>query len=337
MMSMMLKSQLQSEEMIKQVSERLDQLSGHNKMLENQIANQASTSSTRVTGKLPARPKNLREHVNEIVTRSGKILGEPSLPIDTSIASKIVDVEIEEKLEEGEVRPAALKPNQQVPSYGNFLRDILAKKRKFGEHEIVAMTQEYQALSHDEGRNLRKHRDPGKFTIPCVIRGCTIKRSFYDLGAIVNIMPLSLCQKLKLRDSQPVQLTLQFADQFTRSPIGIFEDVPVRVDKYFVPCDFIVIDVQENSDVPIILGRPFLATTGTITDARKGSMIFYFGEEKVEFDVHGEPKSHNVENCSMVNSKPFVHLDPSFEIAHKKHVNWNNFFGVEVNLADQPG
>ncbi|XP_019170955.1 PREDICTED: uncharacterized protein LOC109166457 [Ipomoea nil] len=317
MMCMLLKSQLQSEERIDQVNERLDQLSAHNNMLENQLANQASTSSTKVTGKLPACTENPIAHVNAIVTRTGKILSELSLPIETSIPNKIVDVEIEEKLDEEEVEPAILKPNpqvrdemekpvrryeppfpfpqkfqkqvkesrwkkflevveslkvsmplldllSQVPSYGKFLRDILAKKRKYGEQEMIAMAQEYRALTPGIGKPLRKHRDLGKFTIPCVIGGRLIKRSLYDLGSNVNVMPLSLCQNLNLRVPQPTQLTLQFVDQSSRSPIGIIEDVLVRVDKCFVPCDFIVIDVQENPNVPIILGRPFLATTGAV-------------------------------------------------------------------------
>ncbi|XP_019183936.1 PREDICTED: uncharacterized protein LOC109178838 [Ipomoea nil] len=243
-----------SEERFKQVIERLDQLSAHNKMLENQLANQASTSSTKVTGKLTAYPENPRD--------------------------KIDDVEIEEKLEEEEVEQAALKTNQQdhdeeeklvrmyepsllisqkfqkqvkdsrwkkfldmvenlkvliplldllsqVPSYGKFFRDIFTKKRKFGDHEMIVMAQEYRALTREEGKSLSKHRDPRRFMIPCVICGRTIKRSICDLGASVNAMPLSLCIKLNLGDPQLVQLILQFIDQFTRSPIGTLEDVPM--------------------------------------------------------------------------------------------------------------
>ncbi|XP_019189399.1 PREDICTED: uncharacterized protein LOC109183791 [Ipomoea nil] len=286
MMSMLLISQLQSEEGIKQVTGRLDQLSTHNTMLENQLANQASTSCTKVTGKLPACPENPREHVNAIVTRSGNVLGEPSLPIKTSTSNKSVDVEIEEKLEEEEVEPAVLTPKSQshdeveklvrmyeppllpfpqkfqkqvkekVPSHGKFLMDILAKKKKFGDHEMVAMAQEYRALARSENRSILKHRDLGRFTIPCFIGGHMIKRSLCDLGASVNVMPLSLCKKLNLGEPKPIQLTLTFADQSTTSPIGILEDVPVWVDTYCVPCDFIVIDASKNPDVPIILGRP---------------------------------------------------------------------------------
>ncbi|XP_031105129.1 uncharacterized protein LOC116010011 [Ipomoea triloba] len=298
MMEMMVKSQLQSEERFRQVTERLDQLSAHNKMLENQLANQASTSSTKVTGKLPACPENSREHVNAIVTRSGKKLEEPPLPVDKPMPSKIIDVEIEEKLEEEEANPPVLnsshqghendereKPERkyvpplpfpqkfqrqakdsrwkkfldivenlkvsiplldlltQTPSYGKFLREILSKKRKFGDQEMIAMTQEYWALTREEGRFPTKLRDPGIFTIPCVIGGSTINRSLCDLGVSVNVMPLSLCKKLNLGEPQPVELTLQFADRSTKNPIGILEDVLVRVDKYFVPCDFVVMDI----------------------------------------------------------------------------------------------
>ncbi|XP_019190602.1 PREDICTED: uncharacterized protein LOC109185059 [Ipomoea nil] len=172
-----------------------------------------------------------------------------------------------------------------VPSYGKLLREILSKKRKFGDQEMIAMTKEYQARTHEEEKFPTKHRDPGKFTIPCVIGGSTINRSLCDLGASVNIMPLSLCKKLNLEEPQPVQFTLQFADPSTKSPIGILEDVLVRVNKYFVPCDFVVMDIREDPNIPIILGRPFLATTGAIIYARKGSKIFNFGEEKAAFNV----------------------------------------------------
>ncbi|XP_031116629.1 uncharacterized protein LOC116020285 [Ipomoea triloba] len=92
MMEMMVKPQLQSDEKFRQVTERLDQLSANNKMLENQIANQASTSSTKVTGKLPACPENPREHMNAITTRSGKQLEGPPLPTSDQVLKKKPEV-----------------------------------------------------------------------------------------------------------------------------------------------------------------------------------------------------------------------------------------------------
>ncbi|XP_031108668.1 uncharacterized protein LOC116013158 [Ipomoea triloba] len=356
MMEMMFKSQMKSDERFRQLTEKLDQLGAHNKMLERQIANQASTSSTQVTGKLPAYPENPREHVNAIITRSGKELEEPSFQIEKPMPRGRSNGEIEEEVEKEEATPPTSIPNQrvhnkddgvkperkyvpplpfpqkfqcqakesrwkkflnlvenlnvsiplldlltQVPSYGKFLREILSRKRKLGTQEMIAMTQEYRTLIHDEGKFPTKLRDPGSFTIPCVIGGFTINRSLCDLGAGVNVMPLSLCKRLNLGEPKPVQLTLEFADRSTKSPIGILEDVPVRVDKYFVPCDFVVMDIREDPYIPIILGRPFLATTGAIIDARKGSIIFDFGEEKVAFNVFDEPKSPFVEKCYRVD------------------------------------
>ncbi|VFQ97182.1 unnamed protein product, partial [Cuscuta campestris] len=76
----LLKSQLAQAETLKKISEELTQLRAHNRMLENQISSQASTSSTKVTGKLPACPENPREQMNAITTRSGKQIQSPSLP-----------------------------------------------------------------------------------------------------------------------------------------------------------------------------------------------------------------------------------------------------------------
>jgi len=75
-------------------------------------------------------------------------------------------------------------------------------------------------------------------------------------------MPLSLCKKLQLRDLMPAHLTIQLADCSTRQPVGILEDVPIQVGKFLIPCDFIVLDMDEDFPTPLILGRPFLATAG---------------------------------------------------------------------------
>ncbi|XP_031095165.1 uncharacterized protein LOC115999457 [Ipomoea triloba] len=182
------------------------------------------------------------------------------------------------------------------------------------------MTQEYRALAREEGKFPTKHRDPGRFTIPCVVGGSTINRSLCDLGASVNIMPLSLCKKLNLGEPQPVQFTLQFADRSTKSPIGILEDVPIRVDKYFVPCDFVVMDIREDPYTPIISRRPFLATTGAIIDAWKGSMIFDFGEEKVAFNVLEDPNSRVIERCYKADVMGSKTRDGDANFAHMEKV-----------------
>ena len=80
-------------------------------------------------------------------------------------------------------------------------------------------------------------------------------------------MPLSICKKLQMGDLKPTTISLQLADRSVKYPMGILEDVPLQVDKCFIPCDFVVMEMEEDSRIPIILGRPFLATAGAIIDA----------------------------------------------------------------------
>ena len=101
-----------------------------------------------------------------------------------------------------------------------------------------------------------------------------IEITLCNLGASVSLMPLFLCKKLQLRDLTPTSLTIQLASCSTRQPIGILEDVPVQVDKFLVPCDFIVLDIDEDVPTPLILGRPFLAAAGAVIDLPTGTITF---------------------------------------------------------------
>ena len=106
----------------------------------------------------------------------------------------------------------------------------------------------------------QKLKDLGSFTIPCTIGSLNVTRALCDLGASINLMPLSVYRKLNIREVQPTTITLQLADRSLAYPRGIVEDVLVKVDKFIFLADFVVLDMEEDSEIPIILGRPFLAT-----------------------------------------------------------------------------
>ena len=82
---------------------------------------------------------------------------------------------------------------------------------------------------------------------------------------------------------RPTKMSVQLADRSVKYPVGILENVPVRIGQFYIPTDFIIMDITEDSVTPIILGRPFLATVGAIIDVKKGRLTFEVGEEKVEF------------------------------------------------------
>ncbi|XP_050908901.1 uncharacterized protein LOC127122643 [Lathyrus oleraceus] len=78
-------------------------------------------------------------------------------------------------------------------------------------------------------------------------------------------------------------MSLQLADHSVKYPIGILEDIPVRIGQLYIPTDFAVMDIKEDSNIPILLGISFLATAGAIFDVKRGKLSFKVGEEKIQF------------------------------------------------------
>ena len=143
----------------------------------------------------------------------------------------------------------------QMPLYAKFLKEILSKKRRFVEEGVVNLTATYSAVIK---KNLpEKMKDPGSFTIPCTIGGFEIKKALCDSGASINLMPLSVARKLSLGELTPTTVTLQMADRTMAKPEGVIEDVLLKVGKFVFPVDFIILDIEEDSQVPLLLGRPF--------------------------------------------------------------------------------
>jgi hypothetical protein len=175
---------------------------------------------------------------------------------------------------------------KQIPSYAKFLKDCCTNKRRFQEHETVALTEEVSAVLL---RKLPpKLKDPGSFTIPCRIGDHDCERSLLDLGAGVNLMPYTVYEKLGLGELQPTSITLQLADRSIKRPRGILEDVLVKVGKFILPVDFIVLDMEEGpmpSPLPLILGRPFMRTANMKIYVKKGIVSMKVNGEKIKFKV----------------------------------------------------
>ncbi|XP_028799535.1 uncharacterized protein LOC114754862 [Neltuma alba] len=173
---------------------------------------------------------------------------------------------------------------EQMPKYAKFLKDVLSKKKRFGEFETVALTEDCSAILQ---RKLPpKLRDPGSFYIPCNIGKHFNGKALCDLGASVNLMPLAVFNRLNLGEARPTTVTLLFADRSISYPKGIVEDVLVKVDKFIFPADFIVLDCEVDWNIPIILGRPFLATARTLIDVEKGEITMRVNDEKVIFNMN---------------------------------------------------
>ncbi|XP_021835315.1 uncharacterized protein [Spinacia oleracea] len=157
---------------------------------------------------------------------------------------------------------------KQMPTYSRFLKEILSGKINCDVKETVNLTENRSAIILNQMPP--KLKDTSSFSIPCAIKSLEIGNALCDLGASVSLMSYSVFTKLEIGELVPTNITLQLADRSVKYPIGKVEDVPLRVGKFIIPVDFVVLDMDEDSHVPIILGRPFLATAGAIIDVKQG-------------------------------------------------------------------
>ncbi|GJS27179.1 reverse transcriptase domain-containing protein, partial [Tanacetum coccineum] len=146
--------------------------------------------------------------------------------------------------------------------------------------------------------------DPGKFLIPCNFPGMDVCHALADLGASINLMPLSIWKKLSLPELTPTRMTLELADRSITHPKGLAEDIFVKVGNFHFPTDFVVVDFKADPRVPLILGRSFLRTSRALIDVYEGELVLRDGNEQITFHVNGtskHPQKHVNESIKMVN------------------------------------
>ena len=176
---------------------------------------------------------------------------------------------------------------QQVPSYANFLKDLDTVKRKTNVPKKVFLTEQVSSIL--QYKMPIKYKDLGCPTITCKIGENRAERALLDLGASVNLLPYLVYIQLGLGKLKSTSITLQLADKSIKKPRGIIEDVMSKANKFYYPVDFIVLDTKPAMNVelkvPIILGRPFLATANTLINWRTEVMKLSFGNMIVELNI----------------------------------------------------
>ncbi|XP_020963432.1 uncharacterized protein LOC110265033 [Arachis ipaensis] len=130
-----------------------------------------------------------------------------------------------------------------------------------------------------------KLKDPGSFVVSCTIGKMTLDKALCDLGASINLMPLSMMRKLAIEELKPTRMSLVMEDRSIKTPNGIVENLLVKVGDFIFPADFVILDTEEEGNNSIILGRPFLATARAIIDVEKGEMIFRVHNEQMVLNV----------------------------------------------------
>ena len=218
----------------------------------------------------------------------------------------------------------------QMPNYAKFLKEILNKKRKIAEEGIVNLTATCNAVIQQK---LPAKMDPGSFTIPCSIGKYEFKKALCDSGASINLMPLSVVQRLSLGELTSTAITLQMADRSMAQLEGVLEDVLVKVGKFIFPVDFVIMKMEEDTQVPLLLGRPFLATRAALIDVQKGELTLRVGNEAVHFNLNRSLEHPDVdaESCRAVenNSLLSVELNSDCTLQHSINEIEMNFQHLE--------
>nr|GEZ71638.1 reverse transcriptase domain-containing protein [Tanacetum cinerariifolium] len=170
-----------------------------------------------------------------------------------------------------------------MPKFASTIKSLLANKDKLFELAKVPLNENCSAILLK--RLPKKLGDPGKFLIPFDFLGMEVCHALADLGASINLMPLSIWKKLALPELTPTRMTLELADRSITHPKGFTEDVFVKVGKFHFPIDFVVVDFNADPRVPLILGRSFLRTGYTLIDVYGEEITLRVNDESITFNL----------------------------------------------------
>ncbi|XP_070015537.1 uncharacterized protein [Nicotiana sylvestris] len=256
-------------------------------------------------------PKELKvqqenwDEVKEKVKETPKTLPpipRPPPPFPQRLSRKVDDIKLEmfyDILKQLSVNIPFVEAFQEMPGFAKYLKDLITKKRTT-KNEVVNVT--HRVSSMIATSTIQKKKDPGAFTIPCTIGAHDFARALCDNGASINLMPLAIYKKAGLGMPRPTSMRLQTADRSIKRPVGIVDDVLVKVGKFHLPADFVILDCAVDKEIPIILGRPFLATGRALMDSKWNEIKFRVNDEEVTFQASKVMKlPHEYESISVID------------------------------------
>nr|GEW39329.1 reverse transcriptase domain-containing protein [Tanacetum cinerariifolium] len=170
-----------------------------------------------------------------------------------------------------------------IPKFGPSIKSLLTNKDKLCELARTLLNEHFSAVLLKKFPE--KLGDPDKFLIPYDFPRMAECLALADLGANINLMPLPAWNKLFFPDLSPTSMTLKLADRSISHPVGIPEDVFVKVGTFHFPADFVVVDFDADPRVPLILGRSFLKTESALIDVFEGELTLHVGKEAITFNL----------------------------------------------------
>ncbi|XP_070010875.1 uncharacterized protein [Nicotiana sylvestris] len=193
---------------------------------------------------------------------------------------------------------------EQMSGYTKFMKKLVTKKRSMDcDHQNDSSSKCNCALDQNS-----KIPTLSPFHIPLGVQ--VLAKALCDLGANINLMPYSVFKTLGIGQSRATSMRLQIADRTMKRPLGIINDVLVRVEKFILPDDFVILNCEVDYEVPIILGRHFLTTGKALVDVESGELTFRVGDKNFVFHVCKSMRHMNsTKVCSFVDLVTEVIVD----------------------------
>ncbi|GKB37967.1 reverse transcriptase domain-containing protein [Tanacetum coccineum] len=199
-----------------------------------------------------------------------------------------------------------------ILKYQKMLKSLLSNKEKLLELANTPLNENCSAVILK--KLPEKLGDPGKFLIPCGFSELKCK-ALADLGASINLMPLSVWKKLGLPELISTRMTLELANRTICTPAGIAKDVFVLVEKFTFLADFVIVDYESDPRVPLILGRPFLRTARALIDVHGEEMILRDGDERLILNMR-----HDTSSYSNKPKKESINMIDIYNVSHKDYL-----------------
>nr|GEY18110.1 reverse transcriptase domain-containing protein [Tanacetum cinerariifolium] len=193
-----------------------------------------------------------------------------------------------------------------MPKFASTLKVLIGNKEKLSEMARTPMNEHCLAVILN--KLPRKLRDPGKFLILCELPRMDECLALTDLGASINLMPLSVWEAFSLSKLTPTCMTLKLADRSVSKPIGIAKDVSVKVGVFHFPADFVVVDFEPDPRVPLIIERCFLKTGRALIDVHKGELTLRIENEAITFNLDQTLRYSANYNQMMANKIDIIDL-----------------------------
>ncbi|GJT33410.1 reverse transcriptase domain-containing protein, partial [Tanacetum coccineum] len=214
-----------------------------------------------------------------------------------------------------------------ILKYQKMLKSLLSNKEKLLELANTSLNENCSAVTLK--KLPKKLGDPRKFLISCGFSELKCK-ALADLGASINLMPLSVWKKLGLPELISTRMTLELANREICTPVGIARDVFVSVGKFTFPADFVIVDYESDPHIPLILGRPFLRTAHALIDVHGEEMILYDGDERLTLNMR-----HDTTSYSNKPKKESINMIDIYNVSHKDYLE--DLFANEKITNHQSG